>query len=83
MSKNLTLKSRLRNVLIYDKNGVSGNLCALIQQDVENILKSYMNIADNGVHVNYNICENGEYVININCKAKRIKDVGFYPSNFH
>lgn len=70
--------SRLKKVLIYDKNLPSEAIQNIIKSDIINVLNSYTNLDESSIFVNFNIEKNGGYNFCISGKVSNIKDIGIH-----
>lgn len=71
--------SRLKKVLISDKNFNPEQLIKVLKSDIFNVFNNYCSIINNDVSVSVKVLDNGEYSFKVECTADRLKIFGSLP----
>lgn len=83
MQKYITTNAldRVKSALNVDKHFKPDKFAEIIKYEIYNVIKEYAEIRSDEFEVNININDYGDYCININAIARKIKIVGLVPDN--
>ena len=75
MKKIIDCTDRARRILIKDKLCFPDEFIALLTGDISNLLSHYFDLIDHFAKVKVSVNESGEYLILVEGRAVRIKDL--------
>lgn len=77
MSNRENARERLRAVLLSDKAAVPEDFSEMIRSRIEEVLSDYMDVVPGTLTVNIE-ADGGEYILEAELRADRIKNVGHF-----
>ncbi len=78
----LVCASRLKTVLVQDKQSNPLKILNVLKSEVLYVLKSYMEINASDLFLNISVDEFGFYILDIGAKVRRLKTVGSFNADY-